>query len=82
VNSRFRKLEESRMLIAVAQAAREAAQQRLRETTNRFEQQAILLQEVLQQQAATAGAIDNYHQALLGFWSAKTDFEKSIGEDQ
>jgi len=39
VNSRFRKLEESRILIAVAQAAREAAQQRLREITARTEAQ-------------------------------------------
>ena len=39
VNSRFRKLEESRILIAVAQAAREGAQQRLREITARTEAQ-------------------------------------------
>ncbi len=82
VNSRFRKLEESRILIAVAQTAREAAQQRLREVTNRYEQQVVLLRDVLQQQAATAGAVDDYQQALLGFWTAKTEFEKSLGEDR
>jgi len=81
VNSRFRKLEESRMLIAVAHAEREAAQQRLREVTNKYEQQAVLLSDVLRQQAATAGASDDYQQALLGFWSAKSEFEKSLGED-
>jgi outer membrane protein TolC len=82
VNSRFRKLEESRMLIAVAQAEREAAQQRLREVTNKYEQQSVLLSDVLHQQAATAGANDDYQKALLGFWSAKSEFEKSLGEDQ
>jgi outer membrane protein TolC len=82
VNSRFRKLEESRALIAVAQAGREAAQQRLREVTNKYQQEAVLLRDVLQQQAATAGAQDKFQQALLGFWTAKTDFEKSMGEDQ
>lgn len=82
VNSHYRKLEESRLLIAVAQAARDAAQQRLREVTNRYEQQAVLLKDVLQQQAQTADARDNYQQAVLGFWSAKADFEKSLGEDQ
>jgi outer membrane protein len=82
VNSRFRKLEESRMLIAVAETAREAAQQRLREVTNRYGQQTVLLKDVLQQQAATAEAHNEYQQALLGFWTAKTDFEKSMGEDQ
>jgi outer membrane protein len=82
LNSRFRKLGESRMLIAVAQASREAAQQRLREVTNKYEQQAVLLRDVLQQQAAAASAMDKYQQALLGFWTAKTDFEKAMGEDQ
>lgn len=82
VNNRFRKLEESRMLIAVAHAEREAAQQRLREVTNKYEQQAVLLSDVLKQQAATAGASDDYQQALLGFWTARSEFEKSLGEDQ
>lgn len=70
------------MLIAVAKAERDAAQQRLREVTNEYEQQAVLLSDVLHQQAATAGANDDYQQALLGFWSAKSEFEKSLGEDQ
>lgn len=82
VNSRFRKLEESRALIAVAQAERDAAQQRLREVSNKYQQQAVLLSDVLHQQAAAAGASDDYQQALLGFWSAKTEFEKALGEDQ
>ena len=82
VNSRFRKLEESRVLIAVTQAERDAAQQRLREVTSKYQQQAVLLSDVLKQQAAAAGAHDDYQQALLGFWTAKSDFEKSMGEDQ
>ncbi len=81
VNTRFRKLEESRMLISVTQAERDAAQQRLREVTNKYEQQAVLLSDVLRQQASTAGASDDYQQAILGFWSAKSEFEKSLGED-
>jgi outer membrane protein len=82
VNSNFRKLEESRMLIVVAQAEREASQQKLREVTRRYEQQSVLLSDVLQQQAATAGAIDDYQRALLGFWTAKSEFERSLGGDQ
>ncbi len=82
VNSRFRKLEESRVLIAVAKAEREAAQQRLLEVRNQYGQQAVLLSDVLHQQAAAASASDDYQQAVLGFWSAKSEFEKSLGEDQ
>ena len=81
VNTRFRKLEESRVLISVAQAERDAAQQRLREVTSKYQQQAVLLSDVLRQQASTASASDDYQQALLGFWSAKSEFEKSLGED-
>ena len=81
VNNRFRKLEESRVLISVAQAERDAAQQRLREVTNKYAQQSVLLSDVLHQQAAAASASDDYQQALLGFWSAKSEFEKSLGED-
>ncbi|HSQ20148.1 MAG TPA: TolC family protein, partial [Blastocatellia bacterium] len=81
VNTRFRKLEESRMLISVAQAERDAAYQRLREITSKYEEQAVLLSDVLHQQAAAASASDDYQQALLGFWSAKSEFEKSLGEE-
>jgi outer membrane protein TolC len=82
VNSRFRKLEESRVLMTVTQANREAAEQRLREVTNRYEQEAVLLSDVLQQQANTSSAMDKYQQALLGFWTARSDFEKAMGEEQ
>jgi outer membrane protein TolC len=82
VDSRFRKLQEARALIDVAQANRQASERRLQEVNNRYEQQTVLLSDVLQQQAIFAGAMDSYHQALLGFWSAKAEFEKSIGEDQ
>jgi len=82
VNSRFRKLGESRMLISVAQSERDAAHQRLREVTDKYGQQSVLLSDVLHQQAAAANASDDYEQALLGFWSAKSEFEKSLGEDQ
>jgi len=82
VNSRFRKLGESRMLISVAQSERDAAHQRLREVTDKYGQQSVLLSDVLHQQAAAGNASDDYEQALLGFWSAKSEFEKSLGEDQ
>jgi hypothetical protein len=35
----------------------------------------------LHQQASAASAGDDYQQALLGFWSAKSEFDKSLGED-
>lgn len=82
VNNRFRKLHESRVMIAVAEAGRAAAQQKLREVTDEYRQESVLLSDVLRQQAAAAGASDDYQKALLSFWSAKSEFEKSLGEDQ
>lgn len=82
VNSRFRKLEETRILVQVAQAERDATRQKLQEITSKYEQEAVLLSDVLGQQSEVAGATDDYQQALLGFWTAKSEFEKSLGEDQ
>ena len=81
VNNRYRKLSESRALLAVAQAGRDAASEKLREIQDKFSQQTVLLKDVLQQQSALANANNEYEEALLGFWSAKADFEKALGEE-
>jgi len=81
VNNRFRKLQETRVLLSVTEAAQAAAKEKLREVTQKFGQQSVLLRDVLEQQAATASANNDYEQALLGFWTAKADFEKALGED-
>jgi outer membrane protein TolC len=81
VNNRFRKLNQSRTLLAVTEAARAAENEKLREVTGKYGQKAVLLRDVLQQQAAVANADNNYQQAVLSFWAAKADFEKSLGED-
>jgi outer membrane protein len=36
----------------------------------------------LQSQAALAEANRQYQQALLGYWTAKAEFEKSLGEEK
>ncbi|MBA3913980.1 MAG: TolC family protein, partial [Acidobacteriales bacterium] len=80
VNDRFRKVQESRMLVGVAKAAREAATEKLREVTDKYSQRAVLFRDVLQQQASVAGTENDYQEAVLSFWDAKADFEKAIGE--
>ena len=81
VNSHFRKLDQSRALLSVAQAARDAANEKLREVTDKFAQSTVLLRDVLQQQTATADANHDYEQALLSFWTEKAEFEKALGEE-
>jgi outer membrane protein len=81
VDSQFRKLREARAQLAVAEGARDAEQERLRNQTDAYSQQAILLSDLLQQQASLATAEDQYRQALLAFWTARADFEKALGEE-
>ncbi len=81
VDNTFRKLSESRSLVDVAGAARDAADEKLREVTDQFGKSVVLLRDLLEQQAATANADHEYQQSLLGFWSAKANFEKALGEE-
>jgi len=54
----------------------------LRVSTGRYKFQAVLLSDVLQSQALLAEATHEYQRALLGFWTAKAEFEKALGEDK
>ena len=81
VDNSFRKLQESRALLEVAQAARDAANEKMREVNDQFKHSAVLMRDVLQQQAAVANADHDYEQSLLSFWNAKAAFEKALGEE-
>jgi outer membrane protein TolC len=81
VDSQFRKLREARAQLAVAESARDAEQERLRNQTDAYSQQAILLSDLLQQQASLATAEDQYRQTLLAFWTTRADFERALGEE-
>jgi outer membrane protein len=81
VDNNFRKLEESRSMLAVAQAGKDAADEKLREVSDAFKHSAVLLRDVLQQQASVANADHDYEQSLLAFWNAKALFEKALGEE-
>ena len=79
VGDRFRKLQESRALLRVSEMAQQAAQEKLRVATIKYEQEATLYKDVLQSQTALAEARNRYQQAILAFWTARADFEKAIG---
>jgi outer membrane protein TolC len=81
VDARVRALREARSLVHVAQLAQETAREKLRFTLDRYKQQAALLPDALQAQAALADANHQYQQALLSFWKARADLEKSLGEE-
>src|SRR5689334_17057890 len=82
VGDKFRKLQQSGQALRVARLAENSAKENLRVSTGQYKFQAVLLSNVLQSQASLAEATNEYQQALLAFWTAKAEFEKSLGEDK
>lgn len=76
-----RRLAETRRLAAAARLAREAAAERLRVAKNRYGAGAALLADLLRAQTTLADASRQENEALLSYWTARADYEKSLGED-
>ena len=81
VDSNFRHLREARAHLAVTEAIRDAEIERLRNQKEAYSQQSILLTDLLKQQSSLADAESQYHQAVLAYWSARADFQKTLGEE-
>jgi outer membrane protein TolC len=81
VGARFRSLKEGRARLKVAELGREAEKEKLRVVLEQYQQKAALLSDALEEQAGWTQANTNYQQALAAFWTARADFEKSLGED-
>ncbi len=82
VGDRFRKLQQTRQALVVAQLNQETARENIRVSTNKYRMKAALLSDVLQTQATLADADYQYQQALLAFWTARAEYEKAIGADK
>jgi outer membrane protein len=81
VDSSFRRLREARAHLAVAEALRDAESEKMRNQKEAYSQQTILLSDLLKQQSSLADAESQYHQSILAFWSARADFQKTLGEE-
>jgi outer membrane protein TolC len=82
VGDKFRKLQQTRQALVVAQLKQETARENMRVSTSKYKVEAALLSDVLQTQATLADAGYQYQQALLSFWTARADYEKAIGADK
>ena len=82
INTKFRKVQQTRELLRVAQLAQDASREKLRVTQNKYQVEAALLSDVLQVQTGVVDADHQYQQALLAFWTARAEFEKALGEDK
>jgi outer membrane protein TolC len=81
VSRKYRSLQEARLLVDAAAAAKEASAERLRVVTDQFKQQAALLADVLKQTANDSQQAANLSQALAAFWNARADFDLALGND-
>ena len=81
VSQKYRALQEARMLVDAATAAKEASAERLHVVTNQFKQQSALLADVLKQAANDSQQAGNLSQALAAFWNARADFDLALGND-
>ena len=81
VDSNFRHLREARSHLAVTEAVRDAETEKMRNLKEAYSQQSILLSDLLKQQFSLADAESQYHQAVLEYWSARADFQKTLGEE-
>ena len=81
LDNRFRKLREARAGLKVAQLGEDAEKQKLQVVMEQYKQKAALLSTLQTEQANMAQAEAQYQQALSNFWSARSEFEKSLGED-
>jgi outer membrane protein len=82
VGDKFRKLQQTRQALVVAQLNQETGRENIRVSTNKYKVKAVLLSDVLQTQATLADADYLYQQALLAYWTARADYEKAIGADK
>lgn len=81
LDNRFRKLREARASLKVAQLGEDAEKQKLQVVLEQYQLKAALLGTLQTEQATMAQTTAQYQQALSNFWSARSEFEKALGED-
>jgi outer membrane protein len=80
VGNRYRKLEEARQQLRVATLSRDVSQERVRVGLDRYEQQSVMLKDLLQLQTSLAETSYKYSESLLAYWTARAELEKAMGE--
>lgn len=81
VNQRLRDLENARSLVQVTAMAQTAAREKLRVTMNKYQQEAALLDDVLDAESDLAEANADHQDATLAVLSATAELEKALGEE-
>jgi len=77
VESRYRKVEETRRMLQVVETAQAAARERVRIANDRYQGEAALLKDLLEAQAAESETDYQRQRALSAYLSAQADFERA-----
>ena len=81
INNEFRRVEVARAQLRVARLAQERARENARVRVAQYEVQSALLADVMLAESNLAESDDQYHQALLSFWTALADLDHALGEE-
>jgi outer membrane protein TolC len=82
VGAKLRDLQQAGQTLRVAKLRQETERENMRVSLNKYKLVATLFSDVLQTQATLADADYEYQKALLAYWTARADYEKSIGTDK
>jgi outer membrane protein len=82
VNQKYRAYERQKSQIRIAKLSQQTALENLRVIRKKFEAEASLQKDVLENQAHLEQAHADYRQALAKLWDARAELEHAMGEDQ
>lgn len=80
VERSYKAIASSRQVVEAQRLSEAAALDKLRVLKNQYEQQVILLQDVLDAETELSRARTGYTRAVLGVWSAEADLQRALGE--
>jgi outer membrane protein TolC len=81
VGAKYRKWKEASLLLKATRTGHEAAAEQFRVTSNKYQEQAALVRDLLQAQAKSSETAFQYQQALSSYWSSLADLRRSMGEE-
>jgi outer membrane protein len=80
VEKSYKSIASSRQIVEAQRLSEAAALDKLRVLKNQYEQQVVLLQDVLDAETELSRARTGYTRAVLGVWSAQADLQRALGE--
>ncbi len=81
VGLKYRKWKEAALLLKATRTGHEAAAEEFRVTSNKYQEQAALVRDLLQAQARSSETAFQYQQALSSYWSSLADLRRAMGEE-